>query len=290
MKINKWQSLLFIAITALFAIAGCSNPSVDPLQYEKPFGLMQGQTLSWVEEMIDSVALPQELYGASAAERKAFINKNVSRWQVNVTIPDSNIKHFRIEKILLQIADRDTLVSPDAQIWRTVMYGNSYSEYNKYNNLIRTSTLDGTDTADIHSLPLIYTSSTSLTDSMVQIGISSMQNAGYSITQNATTVTATKSESEYGATWQMESVFDKTYFGIQSSIMRRNGTIWSGESITYNNFGDYRIATSIITVSPMTLDTEGGSLLDQEVPGMVPSYRRNITQVRIVNLSDITLP
>lgn len=287
------KKMYITAIIFIVALSSCDvfeNENKNPVSSKQNM-IQRNGTISWIEEIVDSTTLPQSLNNLSIEEKRLYINKNTQRWQVIITVPDTNIKEFRVERILLDIAARDTTVSPSRQIWRTVYYNGTIQNYDKYDNLMNSTYIQPTsDEADISTIPLTHTDDIVLSDSLVNIFKTALEANGETVEEIGNQIKSSITKVEDGNTFNYYCYFDKDYFLPQ--VMKRyiSGDLIFQIKFSYLQSNGYRICNKIIENSKIRPSIGTQAKATAELKNSIGDYTGidELETVTITTYSNIT--
>jgi hypothetical protein len=285
----KKYLLWFLAL--ILITNACKEPNFDEENPQKMLlSFTPGNTLEYDETITDSTTLPSALSSLSPELKARYIAKMTRKWHVTVTVPDTNIKDFKIIRELITPALYDTLGPADKNIWKTETYNNVYKEYDKFGVLIRTVNLPSdTIEVDIFYMPFIYADNVAVTDSVRTLFKDEMTNEGQSVTDNGTIIISETSITEGIHNADVKATYDRDYLlPIKNEIIQNNEVVFTEYSYT-SVINSFRIITETIEIFKNELDNvEKNNTLN-----MFPNVNDledffEVEKVKVTVLSNIT--
>lgn len=255
--------------------------------------LQQGQTIEWDEEIIDSLIMPACLQDSPTVFKAEMMKPRREKWHVTVSIPDSNVRQFRIERELTVKPIWDSLALPSQRVHKTVSYGTSFASYTASSALIGSYTMPGSlDDADFADLPFFeYRPDSIVTSAYRDEFMDSLSSAGATVTDLGTGgIRAVQSFSREGATYTSTAIFDRDYLTISSTKIEDQSRILSEATYQYTPISDLKIATVIRTLNHMRLGPDIMGLYAQEMPERNYTCLDGLQTRTTVILSSIVLP
>jgi len=144
----------------------------------------------------------------------------------------------------------DSAGPPNAVIWKTIVYGSLYQEFDINDQLIRSITLSGVTETDLNYFPLMYTDNIVVSDSVVGLFITGVTNNGQIVSDNGNTILLQTSFVEEGRTFDAEAVYDKNYLLPIQNSLKLNNLLYFTEKNEFSNVGIYRFRTKSIELMP----------------------------------------
>lgn len=251
--------------------------------------MRQGQTIEWDETVTDTVKPPASLNDSSSEFRNLAIRRQIAKYHVIVSIPDSTVQHFRIERKVTQYAQRDTMGGQ--RISKVVTYGSQQTSYDQDNVSIGTTTLAGGDsTEDFAELPFFeYRPDTVQTDSQRTKFVDTMTSLGATVTNLGSDGYKVEMNFVDGSTtWTSAAYFDHDYLTMTHMSSTGGGTV-TDVYYSYTSVGGYKINTQRITTATTTPPSDWRSLYSTNAP-QVNSDSFTAPTVTTLVLSNISLP
>jgi hypothetical protein len=263
-----------------------------PLIQRLTSALHQGQSIEWDEEVIDSAVLPASFADSSAFIKTITTNYQRGTYHVKVTIPDSTVHKFQLDRTVTHYPAVDTMAPPQGMVSRTVTYGKQVKTYDFNGTLTSTiTTTDGDSAVDFADLPFFeYRPDTVLTDSGRSALVSQMTGAGQTVTSlGSSGYLATYSITGDGATWNLAALFDHDHMAMTRCVVTNGADTSLNESYTYSSVGGFLINTARLSKSHSAIESAAFAGI-QSIESDINPARKSADYVKILNLSNISLP
>ncbi len=275
---------------------GCkdANKTISTTSFNK---ILVGQTLSYDEEVIDSLELNSTQFNLPEKEKSLLINKNCSETHVIVSVPDTNVKSFKIVRTILKMSDRDTLANEKNQIWKSELYNSTYKKFDRNNNLIRIENLPkAISEPNINEIPLSISYPNKVTDSIRLIFKNKCKEDGSTVNELGNFIKVVSILNDNSIEWKIETLFDRNYLCIDSLTTFKENELWNSVKNTYQTIGNYRVAVKIIDKSFMRMSVQEKDSLNSiynsyiNNPPIIINQSMDKILVHIINLSNILIP
>ncbi len=288
--------LVLLCSIAMNFVIGCKAPDItNPANRmgRMMVAMRQGQTCEWDETVIDTVTPSSTLSDSSADFRAFCINRQIKKWHVIVSIPDSTVPQFQITRAVTQYAQRDTMGG--IRISKEVIYGSQYTTYDSSGNLVSSITLNsgpGDSAQDFTEFSFFeYRPDTVVNDSMRTKFADTMSAQGYTVTNLGSSgykIEGTFHES--GKSWSVTSYLDHDYLTVTHSDATSSEGVTTSEEYTYSSISGYKINTSRITTTSSTMPNTWQAAFSNLSPVYNISPVFTSSQVQTLQLSNISLP
>ncbi len=278
----------------LIALSSCTEQILQPRNARDFFlsSLRIGGQLTYDETDLDSTVLPSSFADSAQSFKDAIINRQSTTFHVVVSVPDSNVPYFSITKTITTPSVLDTFMPAAYRVHQTVTYGTTSSEYDWDGGLIHTYTLGTPDSADLNSIPLLCTDTTSVTDSVRTAFVSMLTGAGQTVTTlSGGEISATASTPDSASTIGV-CYFDRIHLGQDSVNIEIGGYPYFSTQMAYTVVGAYRIATGMVSTQYCKLTGDALSAIETMTAanGVDYSSLYSSKKIRIVNITNISLP
>ena len=264
LKIVTLLPLVIILAFCSIILESCNDDQImTPLNKNMLMSIPFGTVASWDEEIIDSNAIGALQATLTPDEKIHFTNRQYSKWHVTITIPDTCIKNFRIERTLLIPSSSDSAVPPENQIWRTVTYGTQFSAYDKDNVLLFTKYLDMSSFAEnLSFIPIEGGELSNLPDSIVSQVVDSLNVLGFSVSVLANHIEYISNFTEEGKSTSVKVKLNKSNLTESNSEITVGSVLKNMSNTTYQTVNNYSAIASRITYTFVKKDTHVESFLN----------------------------
>lgn len=287
---NKSMIFYFVVITFCSIILySCNDDTITtPINKNMLLSIPFGTVASWDEEIIDSNFVGPLQASLTPEEKLHFANRQYSKWHVIITIPDTNIKNFRIERTLLIPSSRDSAVPAANQIWRTVTYGTQFSAYDKDNVLLFTKVLEISNFEEnLSFVPIEGGQSSNLPDSVVNKVVDSLNILGHYVNVLANHIEYISNFIEDGLNISVNIKLNKSNLTESSSQLTVGGVLKNISYTTYQTINNYSAIATRETHTFVKKDNYVESFLNSNFPTVNVSPYMEYTSVEKISYSNI---